>query len=54
MGQDKETITSKVDSETRREIRVAAAKEDMSMSEWIREAAIERLEEESEVSKADD
>ena len=53
MGQEKKTITSKVDSETHREIRVAAAKEDLSISEWIREAAIERLEEESEVSKAD-
>jgi uncharacterized protein (DUF1778 family) len=52
MRQDKETITSKVDSKTRQEIRVAAAKKDMSMSEWIREAAIERLEEESETTKA--
>ena len=54
MAEDKETITSKVTPEMRRRIRVAAAKEDMSMSEWMREAATERLKEEIEGSESDD
>jgi predicted HicB family RNase H-like nuclease len=47
MSESKETITAKVPSEMRHKIRVEAAKADMSMSEWIRQAAEERLGEEN-------
>lgn len=48
MGRDRETINAKVSPEMRRRVRVEAAKLDMSMSEFIREALEERLEESDE------
>ena len=45
MASENETVTAKVPPEMRREIRVQAAKADMSMSEWIRRAIDERLDE---------
>jgi len=41
------SITVKMDSDTKTEIRVAAAKQDTSMSEWLREAIQQKLEREA-------
>ena len=39
-----DTVSVKVDGETKRELRIRAAKEDVSMSEWIRTAIEEKIE----------
>ncbi|GAA3882808.1 plasmid mobilization protein [Haloarcula argentinensis] len=43
---DKESIGAKVDPAVKQEIRIAAAKQGVSMSEYIREAVLDRLEKE--------
>jgi predicted HicB family RNase H-like nuclease len=43
-----ESITVKISPDTKTEIRVSAAKEDLSMSEWLRQAIGEKLERDGE------
>ena len=43
-----ESIAAKVDSETKRRLRITAAEQGMSMSEYIRIAVKEKLERDSE------
>ena len=45
---DKESIGAKVDPDTKQEIRVTAAKQGMSMSEYIRQAVLKQLKEDQE------
>lgn len=42
-----DSISVKMDAELKRKVRVAAAKSDESMSDWVREAIEEKLERES-------
>lgn len=41
-------IGAKVDEETKRKIRIAAAMHDMTMSQYLREAVLQQLEEDEE------
>lgn len=41
-------IGAKVDEDTKRKIRIAAAMHDMTMSQYLREAVIEQLEKDEE------
>jgi antitoxin component of RelBE/YafQ-DinJ toxin-antitoxin module len=41
---DKESIGAKVDPDVKQRVRVAAAKRGMSMSEYIRQAVLDQLE----------
>lgn len=45
---DKESIGAKVDPEVKQEIRVTAAKQGISMSEYIRQAVLKQLREDQE------
>lgn len=42
------SIGAKVDEETKRQVRIAAAKQDMTMSEYLRLALIEQLKRDGE------
>jgi predicted HicB family RNase H-like nuclease len=44
MSGREESIAAKVSSETKQRIRIAAAKQGVSMSEYIRQAVMDRLE----------
>lgn len=45
---NEEAIGAKVDPETKKKIRVAAAMHDMTMSQYLREAVLQQLEEDEE------
>jgi predicted HicB family RNase H-like nuclease len=45
---DKKAVAAEVDPEVKTAIRIAAARRDISMADWLREAIDEKLERENE------
>jgi len=43
------SVSAKIDADTKREIRIAAAKRDMTMSEYVRLALVEQLKRDGEI-----